>query len=333
MIEHETLLRIARDTAQQRMAARRSLISAYLTGSVAAREPLLGEAADIDLIFIDADTPPVSREVIRLSDQVALDIQYRGKGDYARPKELRIHPWRGPEMCEPVFISDPTHFFELAQSSARGQFHRPDHVAARARGFAAWAREELHLGLLPGMAPSSPVTVAALCRSLMDAANAVVALTGFPGAGRRLVMKLEAAAKKLGRADLYAEFLAVWDAEALNQGGAGQLLADWSAAYRAGQSSSDELIHPARRAIYERGFQAQIQAGRAGDALWLMLYTWQACLKNLPNDSPSADAWVGWLQRLGMASPAEFADKVAQARAFAALADETVEAWAEKNGA
>lgn len=332
VIERETLLKIARDTAKQYLAARRSLVSAYLIGSVAANEPLLGEATDVDLVFIDSD-PPLPRTVVRLSDQIALDVQYRAKSDYAHPKDLRAHPWIGPEMAEPIFISDPTHFFELAQSSARGQFHRADYVAARARGFAAWAREELHVGLLPGMAPTAPVTLGSLCRSLMYSANAVITLTGFPGAGRRLVMKLEAAAKKLKRADVYDTFLAVSGADIITAVEAKHFLADWSAAYLAGQAADDELIHPARHTIYERGFRAQLDADRVGDAVWLMLYTWQECLRNLPNDSPSADAWVDWLNRLGIASPAEFTEKVDQARAYAELADAVVEAWAESNGA
>jgi hypothetical protein len=332
VIERETLLKIARDTAAQRLAARRSLISAYLIGSVAAREPLLGDAADIDLIFIDADDPP-PREIVRLTDQVALDLQYRSKADYAYPKELRVHPWRGPEMCEPVFLNDPTHFFELAQSSARGQFHRPDHVAARARAFLAWARDELHVGPLPGMEASAPVTLPALCRALLYSANAVITLTGFPAGGRRLVMKLEAAARALARPDLYEAFVAALGGVSIQTRQIAPLLAHWSAAYRAGQSAADELIHPARRAIYERGFQAQMDADRAVDALWLMLYTWQACLKNLPGDSPHADRWAAFLEHLGMASPAGFAGKAAQARAYLTLADEVVEQWAEKNGA
>jgi len=329
MIERETLLKIAREAAAQRMAARASLISAYLIGSVAANEPLLGEATDIDLVLIDSAETPLAREIVRLTDQVALDIEYRRKADYANPKALRIDPWRGPEMCEPIFLSDPTHFFELAQSSARGQFHRPDHVAARARTFIAWARNELHVGVLPGAEPSSPVTLAALCRSLLYAANAVISLTAFPGAGRRLVMKLEAAARRLARADVYDEFIALFAVETRY---IASLLADWSAAYRAGQSAEDELIHPARRTIYERGFQAQIQADRAAEGLWLMLYTWQACVKQLPNDSPQADQWIAFLQHLQMASPSEFVEKVKRVSAYLDLAAQAVEAWTGEHG-
>lgn len=327
MIDRATLLKIARDTAAQRMAARPSLRSAYLTGSVAANEALLGEATDIDLIFIDASPPPVTREVIRLTDQVALDIQHRHTAEYAQPKSLRVHPWRGPELCEPYFVSDPTHFFELAQASARGQFHRPDFVTERARAFIELARGELHVGLLPGSEPTEPVTFAALSRALLYAANAVISLTGFPGAGRRLVLKLEAAAQKLRRPDLVNRFTALFEADLAAH------LAGWSAAYRAGQSLTDELIHPARRTIYERGFAAQAQADRAADGLWLMLYTWQALMKNIPTDSPQADAWITFLETLNLAAPDGFAHKVTQAHDYLDLAAEAVDRWAEQNGA
>ncbi len=329
-ITRETLLKIARDTAAERMRARPSLISAYLIGSVAAGEPLLGEATDIDLILIDEAAPP-AREVARLSDQVALDIEYRSKADYANAKALRVHPWRGPEMAEPIFLNDPQHFFELAQASARGQFHRPDHVAARARTFVEWARRELHVSALPGADLAAPVSFASLCRALLNAANAAISLTGFPGAGRRLVMKLETAARALGRADVYDEFVAVFGG-ALDVPSALALLTDWTAAYQAGQAAADELIHPARRTLYERGFRAQIEAERTGDALWLMLYTWQACLKNVSRAGDHADRWTAFLERLGMAAPEDFNAKIEQARAYVTLASETVEEWADKNG-
>lgn len=332
-IERATLLKIARDTASQRMAARPSLLSVYLTGSVAAGDPLLGEATDIDLVCIDAEPPPVAREVVRLTDQVALDIQHRHKSEYANAKSLRVHPWRGPEICQPFFLLDPQHFFELAQANVRGQFHRPDFVAARARTFAAWARADLGLGLLPGETGPEPVTLGAFGRGMLNAANAVMTLTGFPAAGRRLLLKLDMAAQKLKRPDLYHDFIGLLSENALEPSQAAALLKDWSAAYGAGQSANNELIHPARRTIYERGFKAQIEADRAVEILWLMLSTWQALLQTLPADSPHADAYVAYLRTMGLDTPAAFAARVEQVRAYVTLAADTVETWAEQNGA
>ncbi|MGQ0602522.1 MAG: hypothetical protein ACT4QE_12610 [Anaerolineales bacterium] len=329
-IERPTLIKIAKDTAVQRMAARSSLISAYVTGSVAAGEPLLGGATDIDLILIDM-AEPLNREVVRLTDQVALDIQYRHQDEYRNPKELRTHPWRGPELAEPLFVHDPRHFFELAQSSARGQFHRPDHVAARARAFLRMARAALHIGLLPGSEPTAPVTLADFCEALLYSANAAITLTDLPGAGRRLLMKLESAASRLARADVYDDFLAVFGGPALDSAQAQLLLADWSAAYRAGQSEMDELIHPARRTIYERGFTAQIEADRAAEMLWLMTYTWQAAMRNLSTDGPHAAPWATYRERLRLADPDEHRDRVAAMRGYVETIDTLVEGWAESN--
>ena len=332
LIDRATLLKIARDAAAQRLAARPSLVSAYLTGSVAANEPLLGEATDVDLVLIDS-AEPLRREILRLTDQVVLDIQHRAKAEYANPKSLRVHPWRGPELCEPVFLHDPTHFFELAQSSARGQFHRPDFVAARARAFLALARQALHVGLLPGQEPTAPVTMADFCQGLLYTANAAISLTGFPVAGRRLSMKLEAAARRLGRPQIYDDFLGLFGGPDLDAAQAQVLLTDWSAAYRAGQSADDELVHPARRTIYERGFQAQIQADRAAEMSWLMLYTWQAVMRQLPGDSPHAEPWTAFLERLRLADPRDFRARVSEALAYLTSVDEWVETWADQNGA
>ncbi len=56
-------------------------------------------------------------------------------------------------MCEPIFLYDPQHFFELAQASARGQFHRPDHVAARAQAFLDLARRQLQVSTFNAETP------------------------------------------------------------------------------------------------------------------------------------------------------------------------------------
>jgi hypothetical protein len=327
-IERTTLIKIARDTALEYMQARPSLISAYLIGSVAVNEPMLGEATDIDLVLIDSADPP-PREVRRLTDQVVLDIQYRARDEYAGAKNLRVHPWRGPELFEPHFLHDPGHFAELAQATVRGQFHRPENVAARARTFAGWARQALHIGLLPGAEPEAPVTLANLCQALLYAANAVVSLKASPGAGRRLVMKLEAAAGRLGRPDLYQAFMEVLGGPELERSLAERLLVDWSGAFRAGQSYTDELIHPARRTVYERGFQAQIEADRAAEGLWLMLATWNACMRNAPAGSGHGDRWAAFLAYLEMDTPDAFRQRVRQAADYVGLADECVERWAE----
>jgi hypothetical protein len=66
--------------------------------------------------------------------------------------------------------------------------------------------------------------------------------------------------------------------------------------------------------------------------LWLMLYTWQACVKQVSRTGEHADHWAAFLDRLGMASAEGFNAKIEQARAYVALASEAVETWADHNG-
>lgn len=331
-IERATLLKLARDTAAQYLSANPNLVAAYLTGSVAAGEPLLGEATDIDLVFICQQAPAVTRDVVRLTDQVALDIQYRAQSEYAAPKSLRVHPWRGPEMCEPVFLLDPRHVFELAQASARGQFHRPDFVAARARAFVEWARNAAHLINLPGAEPSAPLTLRDWTLAVLNAANAVISLTGFPAANRRLLFRLERAATTLQRPDLYADAVALCGGETFDQSAAAKWLPVWQAAYALTQTPAAELIHPARRTIYERGFEAQLQADRPTDMLWILLATWVEMAPRLPAGDPLAEEFEQFLRRLRL-SEDDRARRVPALRAYLNAVDDLVETWAEKNGA
>lgn len=332
-MEQAALVRLATDFARQRVKDRPSITSAYLIGSVAAGERPLGDATDLDLVFIDGDPPAQRREVVPLSDGLVADVHIHAREEYRNPKALRVDPWRGPEMCEPVFLYDPSHFFELAQASARGQFHRPDHVVARAQAFLDRARDPLRLtSFAPDAVPQAPVSVEGLCLGLLNAANAAITLTGFPGAGRRLLLRLEAASTRLNT-DLYDAFLNVFDAGAVSGAEAKGWVDAWSATYLAAQTEALDALHPARLSIYQRGFSAQIDSDRAADLIWLLLLTWQAGLRRLPPASGHAQGYVDFLARLGMADATGFQRRVSAAVAFSRRCQATVADWARGNGA
>lgn len=333
-MEQATLLRLAADVARQQVKERSSILSAYLIGSVAAGERPLGDATDLDLVLIDGDPPARRREVLPLSDGLVADLHIHAREDYRNPKALRVDPWRGPEMCEPIFLYDPQHFFELAQASARGQFHRPDHVAARAQAFLELARRHLQVSDFgPEAAPRAPVSIEGLCLGLMCAANAVITLTGFPGAGRRLLLRLEAAATRLARPALYDGFLAVLVPNGVTVALAQKWVTEWTTTYQAAQSEDVHLLHPARLPVYQRGYAAQIEADRAADLVWLMLFTWQSALRRIPTATAGALGYVDLLDHLGMADAAGFQNRVGAAIAYARQCQIEVGGWAQRNGA
>ena len=93
-VTRESLIRIAKETAQERAFNDRDIIAAYLTGSLVSSEtdPMLGGTADIDIIFVHAEEPKHRREFVKLTPDFHLDISHRAKAEFKRPRELRLDP-------------------------------------------------------------------------------------------------------------------------------------------------------------------------------------------------------------------------------------------------
>jgi hypothetical protein len=140
-ITRETLLKLAQDTANQRARSDLSILAVYLSGSLLDGEPLLGGTADIDLFFIHNEDPASDREVVRITDEVHLDIAHHGRKQYRQTRELRLHPWLGPRLYGCKILYDPQHFMDFTQASVRGQFFRPDQVLGRVRPQVERARQ------------------------------------------------------------------------------------------------------------------------------------------------------------------------------------------------
>jgi len=153
-INREVLLKIAVDTVAQRARTERGILGAYLAGSLLGDDFLLGGTADIDLTFVHLDTPPVEREVLRLTDEVHLDIAHYGQRDLSQSRSLRLHPWLGPTLFECKVLYDPQHFMDFTQAGVRGQFNRSDNVQGRARAQVEHARQ-IWLGFV-SQSPAQP---------------------------------------------------------------------------------------------------------------------------------------------------------------------------------
>jgi hypothetical protein len=68
--------------------------------------------------------------MVFLSEQVHLDIAHHARELYARPKDLRIHPWLGPSMCEPILPilsprPHPCQSVRLSQARQAGKSSTP----------------------------------------------------------------------------------------------------------------------------------------------------------------------------------------------------------------
>jgi len=328
-IAREQLIDLARRETEQR-AASNEILSGYLIGSVARGDPSLGDAMDIDLVLVHRHEPTTAREIVRLSHQVHLDILHHSRVFYDRPSRLRIDPWMGPALCEPVFLYDPEHFFEWAQAGARGQFFRPDHVYARAQAFLSRSRQASSL------LPLSGRWLRTFLRALLDAANAVASLDGFPVAGRRLSLHLADIATRLDCPWLLAQFHQLLGVEHLHRFDLPQHLNAWARACDAAMASGgDPTLLPCRRDYYLKAFQALADAGRGPAILWNLLWTWEEfiyLLGHKPDARPHRDAWRQALMELGL-GPDQRAERAQSLECIIQKHGAYIEAWGERHGA
>ena len=328
-IERQLLIELAEREAIQR-GETSDVISGYLIGSVARGDPQVGGAADIDLVLIHDQPPVKSREVVRLSHQVHLDIAHHSRERYARPSELRIDPWLGPALCEPVFLYDPQHFFEWAQAGARGQYYRPDHMLARSLAFQRKAVQAASI---------LPVTgrwVHVYLQALMNSANAVASLTGFPVAGRRVGVDLAAAAQTLEYPDLWGGYLNLLGAPHLQSWSMPELLTSWAKTFDAAtRSASDEMLVPPRRDYYLSAFQELTEQGQDKALLWPLLQTWETASYSLDGNETEGELVQVWNRLLDtlQLSGSWHSNRMTELGSFIEANQSWIDAWTERHGA
>ncbi len=330
-ITRQKLIELARRHAED-AAGETALVSAYLTGSVVSGDPLLGGYADVDLVLIHDSDPPQPREVVRLSDDVHLDVAHHARARYANPRALRVDPWLGPAVCEPAFLYDPDHFFEWAQAGTRGQFHRPDHVAARARAMLDAAR-----AIAPVSSPDGDGNwLAGYLEGAMRGANAAALLAGFPVWGRRFCLSLAERARSLGHPEVHSGFVRLLTGEADVAWDLPAWLSAWARAVDlASASDQDPELHPSRRAYYLRGFQALLEAGHPEAILWDLLVTWLRAIRALQGAGADSDCAPA-LQSARNALRLEDSDRTHRAgdlEAYLDHAETLIEDWALRAGA
>ena len=331
-INRETLLRITRDTVSQRARRDRSLLSAYLCGSLLGDDYLLGGTADIDLVFVHIDTPPQEREIVRLTDEVHLDIAHYAQKDFHQPRKLRTHPWLGPTIYTCQVLYDPQHFMDFVQASVRGQFERAEFVLARARTQVEHARQIWMAFDRQTPAQPGPSELGGYLRAVNHAANAVASLSGPPVADRRLLLEFPRRAQSVGRPGLYPGLLGLLGAPHVDGVALRGWLEDWQVSLEiAAQEDPLARLHPARLAYYQRALQALLEGSEPMAALWLLLRTWTEAASLLPPENASRLVWGEAVQQLNLGGP-EFTGRVQALDAYLDLVEETLEDWARLAG-
>jgi hypothetical protein len=333
-ITRETLLKVARENADLHARQDRSIVTIYLAGSLLGEEPLIGGVTDIDLVMIHNGQPPQERELVRLSDEVHLDITHQPQSLYQQPRALRVDPWLGPAIYATSPLHDTQHWFEFAQASVRSQFTRPDYSLERSRPFAETARQAwMKLRDQPASSIDPVADLWDYLRAVEDSANAVASLTGVPLTLRRFLLAYPDRAQAVGQPDLYGRLLALVGAGRTDAETMSSWIPSWSEAFdAAGQVPSASLkLHPYRKLYYERAFEALLAGDAPQTALWPLLYTWTIALDALQSAPSFTDPWMDACRYLGLAAE-ERDHRLGMLDAFLDTVEEILDRWAQDNG-
>ncbi|OGO66016.1 MAG: hypothetical protein A2030_04670 [Chloroflexi bacterium RBG_19FT_COMBO_50_10] len=330
-INRDMLLKIANDTVSKYVGTDPTLLAIYLQGSLLGESPLIGNTADIDLFFIHTDEVGIEREIIRVSDEVHLDISHHPHKLYRQLRELRVHPWLGPAVYSCKIMYDPQHFVDFVQASVRGQFSSVENVLSRVRKQARHARE-MWESFYTQPHPPDPQEASLYLHALEHAANAVAGLSGQNLTERRFLLDLPAMAEAVNKTGLYAGFLGLLGAPAVEVETMRSWLTDWKNAYVALPTSGTPIrLHPHRWLYYERAVEVILNSPKTHDALWPLWRTWTHAICVLPADSPHHSAWQKAGEQLGLLGAA-FIERIAGLDAYLDMVEELVESWARENG-
>lgn len=302
-VTRESLIRIAKETAQERAYNDAGIIAAYLTGSLANDEldPMLGGAADIDIIFVHKDEPKHRREFVKLTPDFHVDISHRAKAEFKRPRELRLDPWLGWEMYDPMLLYERERFFEFVQAGLRAgsEFNAPAPALQRSRSLLSHGRQ-IWRDLLETGDAVAPGDVAQYMKSLYHAVNAVAELSGPPLQERRLMLEFASRAETAGRPGMDAALVGLMGASSLEPSVIQSWLPEWKLAFEAASESSrvDSRIHPTRVNYYEKAIRAMLEGEKPRAALWSLLQTWTLAVDVLPDHA--LDSWRAACAQLGL---------------------------------
>jgi len=302
-VTRESLIKIARETAQERSYNDKEIIAAYLTGSLANDEldPMLGGTADIDIILVHKEEPKHRREFVRLTPDFHVDISHRAKSEFKRPRELRLDPWLGWEMYDPMLLQEREKFFEFVQAGLRAgfEFNAPDPALQRSRQLLSHARQ-IWRDLLEITDIVTPKDVARYMKSLYHAVNAVAELSGPPLQERRLMLEFADRAETAQRPGMDAALTGLMGASELGVEAMMSWLPDWRLAFESASESGrvDPRIDHVRLNYYEKAIQAMLESDKPRAALWPLMHTWTLAVEVLPD--MAANAWRGACGQLGL---------------------------------
>lgn len=331
-VTRESLLRIAKETAQERAYNDPDIIAAYLTGSLLNMEPMLGGTADIDLVFVHKNTPKQKREFIKLTPDFHIDISRRTKGEFKSPRELRTDPWLGYEMYDPTLLYEREKFFDFVQASLRAgfDFEQPPLMLQRCRKLLSHSRQ-IWMDITDLDEPAGPKEVKKYMKSLFHAVNTVAELNGPPIQERRLLLEFPSRAEAAQKTEMAATVFGLIGANNVDAEKVKSWISDWKSAFKLASDKKevDARINATRLNYYEKAINAMLEGEIPLAALWPLIHTWTLAADVLEGDH--LNFWEKAAGELGLLGTG-FTERVEELDHFIDEIEITLDKIASENG-
>ena len=286
-VTRESLLRIAKETVQERAYNDPDIIAAYLTGSLLNVDPMLGGTADIDIVFVHKNTPKQLREFVKLTPDFHVDVSRRTKDEFKSPRELRADPWLGYEMYDPVLLYEREKFFDFVQASLRAgfDFEQPPLMLQRCRKLLSHGRQ-IWMDLMELDESAGPKEIKKYMKSLFHAVNAVAEISGPPIQERRLLLEFPSRAEAAQKAEMIAAVFGLTGANNVDAEKIKSWVSDWKSAFKlASEKKEVEIrINLTRLNYYEKSINAMLEGEIPLAALWPLFHTWTLAAEVLEGD-------------------------------------------------
>jgi hypothetical protein len=306
-VTRQSLIRIAKERTQELVYNDRTILAVYLTGSLTSdADPMLGGAADIDLVLVHDSQSSLARQIVKLTPDFHLDIRHRQASEFQSPRELRTDPILGWEAYDPMLLYQREKFFEFLQAGLRAgwEFNAPATILTRCRSLYGDARQTwFEFNELSGE-DAGPREVLRFLDAVGAAANAVAEMNGGPLPERRLLSDFPARALSINHPEFTAGLFGLLGAEHVNSVKLADWLEPWRASFLAasGRPDVDPRVHSARLNYYEKAIRALLEGEAPLGGLWPLLITWTlaACVL----EDSAAESWRAAAQQLNLAGSA-----------------------------
>ena len=279
----------------------RTIIAAYLRGSLLYGSPLLGGAGDIDLVFIHNSPTARINHVQKLTPEIHFDIEHHDHELYQKPRILRDDPWLGPALHDALPLHDPRHILDYTQAGVRSNFSFPENIQARTSPLIIAARQ-FWLDRQIELSQDIIVELPLFLKALQKAVNAIALLTGNPLPGRRLGSLFPERAQAAGAPGLSLAFSHLIGSVSVSVDQLSSWVQPWEQALNTLYASSSPVpVLAEKKTYYQAAFQADLDQSKTAAVLWPLITTWTDAVAALPGETALQTPWIKALTTLGFA--------------------------------